>query len=99
MRYIINQDLDDISETELNAITGNEEIPEKQKVLNYLKSFEKSAYTSAPVFDAFTKENLDVIDDAYSDGVYTWYESEIYHFEKYNLKLNDNFIQYVLNRP
>lgn len=31
-----------------------------------------------------------------SDG-FTWTNEVAYHFEKYDLKLNDDFIQYVLN--
>lgn len=99
MLFILKQNLDDISKEELEAITSNKEIPEKHKVLEYLKSFGKTAYTTARVVDLFTGEEQTFIDDARSDGVYTWYDSEIYHFEKYNLKLNDDFIEHVLNRP
>lgn len=97
MLYIIDQDLDDISKEELKSITGSEEIPEKHKVLEYLKSFGKTAYTTSRVIDLFTGEEQSFIDDARSDGVYMWRDSEIYHFEKYNLQLNDDFIKYVLN--
>ena len=44
-----------------------------------------------------TKEQFYKANNAHSDGVYQWYEDEIYHFEKYNLKLNDDFIQHVLS--
>lgn len=97
MLYIIEQDLDDISKEELKAITCDKEIPEKHKVLEYLKSFGKTACTTARVVDLFTGEEQSFIDDARSDGVYLWRDSEIYHFEKYNLKLNDDFIEHVLN--
>ncbi len=32
-----------------------------------------------------------------SDGVFRWTNDLIYYVENYNLKLNDDFIQYVLN--
>lgn len=99
MLFILKQDLDDISKAELKSITGTEEISGKQKILRYLKSFNKTACTTQHVVDLFTGEEQPIIDDARSDGTYTWYDSEIYHFEKYNLKLNNDFIQYVLNRP
>lgn len=99
MLFILKQDLDDISKAELKSITGTEEISGKQKILRYLKSFNKTACTTQYVVDLFTGEEQPIIDDARSDGTYTWYDSEIYHFEKYNLKLNNDFIQYVLNRP
>ena len=63
-----------------------------------MKSFSPSLFTSAPVIDVFTDEEVTTADNGYSDGEYTWYESEIYHFDKYNLKLNDDFIEYVLNK-
>ncbi len=64
-----------------------------------MKSFsEPSAYTSQPIIDRFTNRELDEINNAFLDGIYTWYATEIYHFEKYNLKLNDEFIEYVLNK-
>lgn len=98
MLFLLNKPIYDMSRSELETATSSKELPEKKKVLEYLKSFEKCAYTTQPVIDGFTGEKLDCIDDARSDGVYRWYESEIYHFEKYNLKLNDDFIQHVLNR-
>ena len=36
-------------------------------------------------------ENLD-----YESGDFYWNSSDIYHFEKYDLKLNDDFIKYVI---
>ena len=44
VRYVINQDLDEISETELNAITGGEEIPEKQAPHMYQTRKEGKSY-------------------------------------------------------
>ena len=38
-------------------------------------------------------ENLD-----YESGDYYWNSSDIYHFEKYDLKLNSDFIKYVLEK-
>ena len=73
-------------------------VQEKQKISEYLKSFPLSAYTSEPVYDKFTGDMVREADNARSDGVYTWYESEIYHFDKYNLKLDDEFVDYVLNK-
>lgn len=71
----------------------------KTKILSYLKSFdEPSAYSSAYVTDVVTNEKFDKSDNAYTDGIYTWYDSWIYHFEKYDMKLNDDFIQYVLEQ-
>ncbi len=70
----------------------------KNALLLFMKSFEWCAFTSAPVIDRITGEKVFDADNARSDGKYQWYESDIYHLEKYNLKLNDDFIQHVLNR-
>ena len=56
------------------------------------------SFTSAPVIDIFTDKEVKSADNGYSDSEYIWRESEIYYFEKYNLKLNDDFIKYVLNK-
>ncbi len=98
MLLVFNRSLRNISDAELKANTSSEAMPHKDDILKYMKSFDKTAFTSAPVVDAFTGEKFEEANDARSDGVYTWYESQIYHFEKYNLKLNDDFIQHVLSR-
>ena len=33
----------------------------------------------------------------YTDGIYEWDDEEIYHFEHYNMKLDDEFIKHILN--
>ncbi len=75
----------------------NDDVPSyKKQVLDYLKRHGPCSFTSQPVYDKFSGKEVFAADNAHSDGYYTWYESEIYHFDKYNLKLNDDFIQYVL---
>ncbi len=46
--------------------------------------------------DRIKGENLKSSILVYTDGVYRWTNEEIYHFEKYGLRLNDDFISYVL---
>lgn len=58
-----------------------------------------TAASTKKVYDAIAKttdENYCCV--YYSDGKYEWNSAEIMYFEKYNLKLNDNFIQHVLNK-
>ena len=98
MLYLLDKALSKMSDVELKAIMCDVEIPGKQKIVNYLKSFEKNAYTTQPVIDVLTGDNLNFINDMRSDGVYSWSDSEIYHFEEYNIKLDDSFIQYVLSK-
>lgn len=70
-------------------------IKNKEKILAYLKKFDDWAFTSMPVYDIYTGEKVEDADNAKTDGTYIWYCSEIYHFEKYNLKLNKEFIKYL----
>ena len=91
-----------MSSSELTAATGNISIDCKEAILHYLKSAQLYAYGTGILTDAFSKEPVSKVErynNSYSDGEYEWYDSEIYHFEKYNLKLNNDFIQHVLNRP
>ncbi len=100
MKFIRNKSVNKLTEEEMKANFSAVEIDGKQEILKYMKSFsEPFAFTSQPVIDKFTNKEIENINNAFSDGEYTWYASEIYHFEKYNLKLNADFIEHVLNRP
>jgi hypothetical protein len=98
MKYILNYDIDDLSAEALKKQFMDNPISNKVEILKYMKSLSPSIFTSAPVIDVFTDEEVKSADNGYTDGEYTWYESEIYYFEKYNLKLNDDFIEYVLSK-
>lgn len=73
---------------------------EKKTVLNYLKE-------RGEEYAALTCSAMDYISDkpingaslkSFTDGEYLWSNEEIYHFEKYDLKLNDDFVKYVLEQ-
>ncbi|MGN1457590.1 MAG: hypothetical protein ACI4XP_06515 [Acutalibacteraceae bacterium] len=99
MQFIRDKYVNELTKEELADNFLSEPISEKAKILEYMKSIsEPYACTTQPVVDVFTNEELEFVDNGFSDGVYLWYKSEIYHFEKYNLKLNDDFIEYVLNK-
>ncbi|MGN1458594.1 MAG: hypothetical protein ACI4XP_11710, partial [Acutalibacteraceae bacterium] len=86
-KFIVEDDITELSKENFKKIISEKAIKHKDVILQYLKKFPYSAYTSQPVFDKFSGEEVFVADNAHTDGVYIWYESEIYHFEKYNLKL------------
>lgn len=96
--FIVDYDLDELTVSELKQFVSDVAPAWKKEILNYLKSFGVSAYTSQPVYDILTGEEVFSADNAHTDGVYTWYESEIYYFETYNLKLSKEFIEYVSAR-
>lgn len=87
----------DLSQKTFQQI-GVEQNSEKARILKFLCSFNPVSVTGI-ISDFQTgewtkQENLD-----FEDGDFYWSSSDIYHFDKYNLKLNDDFIQHVLNRP
>ena len=73
-------------------------IPEKEKVLRYLQDTPDVAVSPSVLRDVFTGERLRMDLCAKSDGVYIWRSDIAYYFEKYDLKLPDEFIEYVLRK-
>ena len=71
------------------------EIPKKSEILKYMRSFEADVVCPARVYDEVTKEvtNLKLV--YYTDGEFFWDERVIYHFEKYNILLNEDFLKKI----
>ena len=72
----------------------------RTKIIGYLKkrAFVDAA-SSAHVYDVFDNSlSDDYCSVAYTDGTYEWSSEEIFYFEKYNLILDNEFIQYVLEK-
>ncbi len=97
-KFIIDINIDKLSKQQFKEIVSEKSLECKATILEYLKKFPCSAFTSAPVIDIFTDKEVKSANNGYTDGEYIWYESEIYYFEKYNLKLNNDFIEYVLEK-
>lgn len=93
--YITDVLVDKITIADQKSISAKYDKDEKATVLSYLKKFEAASFTSAPVVDAFTNEIVADADNGYTDGEYTWYESEVYYFDKYDLKLDKDFIEHI----
>lgn len=77
---------------------ATEKRDDKSRVIKFLRSFSPVS-VSGIVTDFQTGEWTKIENLDYELDRFYWSESDIYHFEKYNLKLDDDFIQYVLNRP
>lgn len=78
-------------------LVGSQEMPEKEHILKYLKSFVADCSAGMLLIDEITGEEIDSSVNGYEDGEYYWDTRHIYHFEKYNLKLNADFIQHVID--
>ena len=72
-------------------------INEKQAILDYFHSIPAWAVAPGVFKDIFTGKIVIGI-EAFEDGVYYWHSDTVYYFEKYNLKLPDDFIAYVLSK-
>lgn len=73
-------------------------IPEKEMILSYLSSGKYDGVACGSIFDYITKESkLDTI-KLYTDGIYDWTDEEMYHFAKYNMELDPEFIEYVKSK-
>lgn len=69
---------------------------EKSKILEYLKHGEDAGVKCSSVFDFVQNELVPRTIHRYTDGEYIWDDREIYHFEKYNIPLDEDFIKKVL---
>ena len=95
MKYITDLDVDEIGGKRCAEFQRKYDPKEKGHILEYLRQFRPYILTTAPAEDPFTHEQVEEADFGYSDGEYTWYETEIYCFEKYDLALTDEFLAYI----
>jgi hypothetical protein len=73
------------------------DIQYNKKVLEYLKKYDEYSVSAHEVVDQYTNRNTGVTSSVYTDGNYWWRTEDIYHFEKYNVKLRPDFVCQVLN--
>lgn len=74
----------------------NESIDCKDVILNYLKNGIDAGVCCSVVVDRITGENLPRTIHRYKDDEYIWSDEDIYHFEKYNIKLVKEFVDKIL---
>ena len=73
-----------------------ERIEDKEKVLSFLKSFEPKAVAAGHFEDEITGDVVNTDWLSYSSGSFSWTTADIYHFEKYDLELKPEFVEYAL---
>ncbi len=69
---------------------------EYEKILKYLKNGKTTFVTSQIPRDIFTGKNIGSDLRIFTDGVFSWTNEELYYFEKYKIKLNEDFISSAL---
>lgn len=81
----------------LKEANANEANKNKKLILDYLKNGIDAGVRCSVVVDRITGEQLPQTIHRYKDDEYIWTDEDIYHFEKYNIKLYDEFINKVLS--
>lgn len=75
--------------------------PKKEKGLinQYFKKFKPNFATSAFVTDRITNQKVDGhYNMGYEYNGYFWNEEDIYHFKKYDMPLNPDFVKFVMTQ-
>lgn len=94
MKYAMKNELIE-SETDFDVKKLNCE--EKEKVLQYMRSVEDMA-VSGLIFDCVSKEMTNKENLGFEKDGFIWTSSDIYHFEKYDAELNDEFYKMVMEK-
>lgn len=77
---------------------SNEEMENKTVILDYLRKGKVTAASPARIVDVISGERIDVSLKMLEDDEYAWRSDLVYYFEKYNLKLSDDFIAHVMSK-
>ena len=80
----------------LSELKSDTPIPEKAKVLHYMKNAQVATASPGIAVDIFTGERMGVSLISLWDDYYHWSSCDIYYFEKYNFKLPDDFVDYAI---
>lgn len=76
----------------------NDKYENQDLITAYLKTGTPVMVQTAYARDVFTGTLLGYEKIFVNDGVYAWSNDLAYYVEKYNLKLPDDFTEYVLNK-
>ena len=88
----------DESKNLINYVS-EKEITSKSAILDYLRSDKYyDGVQCSTICDFVNNTQTHLGTNIYTDVEFFWDDKETYHFEKYNLKLNDDFIQHVLDQ-
>ena len=74
------------------------EIPQKTRVLRYLKTAEIVSVSPGVMTDVLTGNRTDIQLRCYSDGQFFWRSDVPYYVEKYDMALPEHFIEHILSQ-
>lgn len=69
---------------------------EKKKILNFMRKFDCFAVAGL-VYDCVKGDCLGMENLGYTDGEFVWSSQDIYHLEKYDAAVTDQFFSKVLS--
>ena len=72
--------------------------PEKAVILDFMRSKKPRWHTGAKVDDLVTGTQTDIPLNATECGKWGWTSQELYHFERYDLSLKPEFVEFVLSQ-
>ena len=71
----------------------------KREILNYLQSRKHEIfYSSASIIDVISSEKVSMPIFTVKNDDYIWDSEDIYYFEKYDMKLNEDFLSFIKTR-
>ena len=78
------------------ALCDSKPIENKADIVRFFAKCISIGDGSGVVTDRMTGKATGEYEKMFQDGDYVWYADEVYHFKKYNLHLNDDFVSYVM---
>ncbi len=71
---------------------------DKEKVIAYLKAQKRVSGCPRDAIDCVTGEKISSSYSVYTDGEYDWCDFLIYHIEKYNVLLPQDFVDHIMKQ-
>lgn len=94
MKNVVNYRINSIKTKEdLNAVVSLKPTRNRNKILRFFKSAEPGAVGFFALKDPVTKKAYSTGNICYEKDGYRWTNAVVYLFEKYNIKLNEDFIK------
>lgn len=97
MEFITDyKEFDEEAAVSLLEYISDTPIEDKDKIIQYMKNGEDAGVCCSSVFDFVQNKLVPRTIHRYTDGEYIWDDREIYHFEKYNITLDEAFVRKIL---
>ncbi len=82
----------------IHQLIQQESPPFKEEVLRHLKKGKTLSVAAGYAKDVITGESIPGELCFYTDGVFYWRSDVIYYFEKYNIQLESDFLDHIIQK-